>query len=123
MAERKTFGAAFVAALVVLHRFLPLFPAWDAGPYPFVFQRFSEPVGIVAAVSQQPFHLWQTAHQSAGTDVIADLSCRDEEVERSALAVADGVQLRVHAALGPTNQASTPPFFTPMLVAVRWALR
>lgn len=39
------------------------------------------------------------------------------------MAVADRVQLRVHATLGPANQATAPPFFTPMLVAVRWALR
>jgi hypothetical protein len=39
------------------------------------------------------------------------------------VAIADGVQLGVHAALCPANQASTPPFFTPRLDAVRWALR
>jgi hypothetical protein len=39
------------------------------------------------------------------------------------LAVADGVQLGVHAAFGPADQTSTPPFLTPMLVAVRWAFR
>ncbi|SMG53254.1 hypothetical protein SAMN02746000_03415, partial [Paracoccus sp. J56] len=55
--------------------------------------------------------------------VVADLTGADEQVERSAMAVADGVQLGVHAAFGPTDQASTPPFLTTMLVAVRWALR
>jgi hypothetical protein len=39
------------------------------------------------------------------------------------LAVADGVQLSVHAALGSANQASTPPFLTPKLDAVRWAFK
>mgnify|MGYP000361479815 CR=1 FL=1 len=29
----------------------------------------------------------------------------------------------LHAALGAPNQAPAPPFFTPMLVAVRWAFR
>src|SRR6056297_443019 len=43
-------------------------------------------------------------HQSLG-------HCRDEQVERSALAVADGMQLGVHAALRATDQASTPPLF------------
>lgn len=49
----------------------------------------------------------------------ADLIGGDEQVERTSPAVADGMQLGVHAALGATNQASTPPFLTPKLVAVR----
>ena len=51
--------------------------------------------------------------------VIADLTRRDEQVQGAAFVVADGMQLGVHAALGAADQASTPPFFTPMLVAVR----
>ena len=39
--------------------FLSLFPARDAGAYPFVFQRFSEPIGIVAAVAEQPVDIGQ----------------------------------------------------------------
>ena len=73
--------------------------------------------------AEQPVHLEQTAHQSAGTDVVADLSGGHEQVQWSALAVTDGMPFGVHAALGPTDQASTPPFLPPILVAVRWALR
>lgn len=32
--------------------------------------------------------------------MIAELSCGDEQVDRSSLTVADGAQLRVHTALG-----------------------
>jgi hypothetical protein len=39
------------------------------------------------------------------------------------LAVTDCMQLGIHPALGAAYQTSTPPFFTPMLVAVRWAFR
>ena len=53
----------------------------------------------------------------------ADLSSGDEQVDRSSLTVADGVQFGVHAALGATNQATTPPFLTAMLVAARWAFK
>ena len=56
-------------------------------------------------------------------DVVTDLTGGDEQGERSTLAVADGVQLGVHAALRPTDQASTPLFFTPILVAIRCAFR
>lgn len=40
-----------------------------------------------------------------------------------ALALADGIKLGALAVIGPTDQASTPAFFTSMLVALRWALR
>lgn len=88
-----------------------------------LFQRLSEPIRIIAAVSEQPVNLRQATYKRPCTDVIADLSGGDEQVEWSALAVADCVQLGVHAALGATNQASTPSFFAARLVAVRWALR
>ena len=43
--------------------------------------------------------------------MVADFPRCDEQVERTSPAVADGVQLCVHATLGSTNQASTPPPF------------
>ena len=82
-----------------------------------------EPVSIIAAVAKQPPDVWQAAQQSPRADVIAHLSGSDEQIERSPLAVADGVQLGVHAAFGAADQASTPPFLTAMLVAVRCAFR
>jgi hypothetical protein len=33
------------------------------------------------------------------------------------------VQLGFHAALGPADQTSTPPFLTRRLVAARWVFR
>ena len=42
--------ASFVAQLIVFHDFLALLSTRDTGAYPFVFQRFAEPVCIVAAV-------------------------------------------------------------------------
>ena len=145
MAERKTFGhrsyrvatppvlepaehdldavTPFVAALVVFDGFLSLLPARDAGAYALVFQRISEPIGIIAAIPEQPLNPRQAAQQGRRADVIADLSGGDEETERAPVAVADCVQLGVHAALGAANQATAPPFLTPRLDAVRWALR
>lgn len=52
--------------------------------------------------------------------MIADLACGHEELERAALGIRDGMHLGVHSALGPADQASTPPFFDRRLVAVRW---
>ncbi len=59
---------------------LAFLPAWDAGAYPIVFQRFSEPVGVIAAIPEQPIDIGQAAQQRSGHDVVADLSCGYEQV-------------------------------------------
>lgn len=66
--------AAFVAALVIFDGDLALFSSGDAGAYPFVFQRFPEPTGIIDAISEQPIDARQAAEQRLRPDVIADLS-------------------------------------------------
>ena len=99
----------------------------NAGLYPFVFQRFSEPVSVITPVGQQPLRLWQAAQQRRRAGVIADLACGHEEPDRTTIGIGDGVQLGVHAALGSTDQTAPlvawPPFFDRRLVAVRCALR
>lgn len=102
--------AALVASLIVFDRLLALFLAGDAGSNALVLQRFPEPVGIVAAITEKPFEVRQAAEQSPCADIFADLSCGDEQVDRPPLAVADGVQLIVHAAFGSTDQATAHPF-------------
>ena len=103
----------------VFDGFLALLSAGDACAYPFVFQRFSEPIGVIPTVTEQPIYLWQAADKRPCTDVVTDLSSGHEQVQRASLAVADGVKLGIHTALGSPDQASTPPFLTPKLVAVR----
>ncbi len=88
-----------------------------------MFQGFAEPVGIVTAIPEQPVDIRQTVAKRPRTDVVADLPCGYEKVEGASLAVADGMELRVHAALGSSDQATAPPFLTPRLDAVRWAFR
>ncbi len=110
-------------ALVVFRRFLALFPTGDAGSYPFVFQRFPEPVGVGATAAKQPVDFRQAAQHCPRADLVTDLTGGNEQIKRTPLAVADGVQLGIHTALGAPNQASTPPFLTPKLEAVRCALR
>ena len=87
--------------------------------YPLVFQCFSELSCVISSVAEQPIDSRQATQQGSRADVVVDLSGDHEKVERSAPAVSDSVQFSVHAALRPTNQASTPPFITPKLVAVR----
>lgn len=99
-----------MASLIVFDRRLPLFSTGDAGAYALVLQCFSEPVGIIAAITEQPFEVWQAAEQGPCADVIAHLSRSDEQVDRSSLTVTDGVKFSVHAAFGSPDQAATPPF-------------
>ena len=115
--------ATLVSPFVVAHGGLALLATGDAGAYSFVFQCFSEPIGVIAAISEESFHFRQAAQQSPRSDIVADLSSGHEQVERASQAVTDGVQLSVHADLGPAYQAATPPFFTPRLDAVRCAFR
>ena len=55
----------------------------------------------------------------AAAPTIADLPGRDEEAQRAAAGIGDGVQFRVHAAFGPPDQTPETPFFTPRLEAGR----
>ena len=104
-----------VAALVVFDRFAARFPTWDARLYPFVFQRISEPIGVVTPIGQQPLGWWQTPQQSRRTGIIADLACGHEEADRATVAIGNGVQLGIHATFGSADQTSAlvarPPFF------------
>jgi len=65
------------------------------GAYPFVLQRISEPIGVVAPIAEQPVDIGQAAEQRSRPDVITDLASGDEEADRAAVAVADGMQLGV----------------------------
>jgi hypothetical protein len=51
----------------------------------------------------------QIVEQGRRAGVVADLARRDEEAQRAAVGIGDGVKLGVHAALGPPDQASEPP--------------
>jgi hypothetical protein len=100
--------AALGSALVMLDGTTARLPAGDAGLYPFVFQRISETVGIVAPVSRQPFCLRQAAQQSGCTRAIADLTCGHAETARTpiGIGIGDGMQLRVYAAFGSADQTA-----------------
>lgn len=110
--------AAFVAALVVLDGLAARLSNRDAGLYPLVFQRMSEPISIVAPICQQPLRLRQAAQQGRSTCVIADLTCGHEEADRASLGIRHSVQLGVHPAFGSSDQTAPfvvgPPFFARM---------
>jgi hypothetical protein len=120
--------SAFVAMLVVFHRFAAGLLAWDARLYPFVFQRISEPIGIVATIrcrAQHPFCRRQAAQQICRANVVADLACGHDEVDRAAVFISDSMQFGVrtdpwfappfgtllHNTLSGSDQSTTPPLF------------
>ena len=82
---------------------------WETYAYPFVFQRFSEPVDLIAARCAQPVNLWQTAEQSAGPVSFADVCCCEQQSEGMSLAVTDRVQLGVHPAPNASRQHKPLP--------------
>jgi hypothetical protein len=104
---------AFVPALVVFDGQRAGFAARNAGLDALLLQRIPEPVGVIAAVGQQPLRLGQVVEQGRRTGVIADLAGGHEEAQGAAVGIGDGVKLGVHAALGPADQAPEIPFFTP----------
>src|SRR3546814_10406543 len=75
-------AAAPVPALVVSDRFVAGFPTWDAGLDALGFQRIPEPVGVIAAVAEQPLRLWEIVQQRGCTGVVADLPGGHEEADR-----------------------------------------
>jgi hypothetical protein len=72
-----------------------------------VFQGISEPVSVITPVGQQPVRLWKAAQQGRRSGVVADLTCAHEEADRTPIGIGDGVQLGVHAALGPADQTAS----------------
>jgi hypothetical protein len=98
------------------------------GLYPFVFQRISEPIGIVATIrcrAQHPFCRRQAAQQICRANVVADLACGHDEVDRAAVFISDSMQFGVrtdpwfappfgtllHNTLSGSDQSTTPPLF------------
>lgn len=114
---------ALILALIVFDRGLALLSPGDAGAYPFILQRFSEPIGVIAAIPDQPVDFWEAAEQRPCAGVVANLAGRKEQVERTPLAVEGGVQIGIHAAFGPANQTTAPTFLAEMPVAVWCAFR
>lgn len=108
-----------VAGRIVRDWDLPAFSRWYAWLDPLVFKPFTIPIRIITAVGQHVFGRRQILQQRPCSNVIAALACRQEHAQGATESVRDGVQFRVHPALGSSNQATTPPFFRPRLEAMR----
>ena len=103
----------FAARLVVFDWQRAGFSARNARLDALLLQRISEPISVIAAVSEHPLGLGQIVEQGCGAGEIAYLAGRDEEAQRAAACISHGVQLRVHAALGPSDQVPEIPIIIP----------
>lgn len=111
----------FVALLGVFHRCRALLLIGDAYAYRFVFQRLSEPVGIIATVAEQPIGIRQIAEQCPCANVAADLPGRHEQIERVPPTVEDSQMACSFMFMPPLARPIGRPrsLFMLMLVTVR----
>ncbi len=90
----------------------------NAGLDALVDQRFPEPVAVVAAIGNQACGLWQSIEDEACALVIAHLAFAQQQDDRLALGIADGMELGVQAAFRAPDKTGNIPFFK-RLAAVR----
>ena len=95
----------------------------DARLDPLVFKGFAIPVRIISTVHQHMFGGRKAVQQCPRADEIAPLAGRQKHPQWAASRVCYRVQFRVHPALGASDQAAAPPFFSPRLEAVRCVFR
>ncbi len=103
--------APVVAACVVFGGLVSGFANGDAGGDALFLQSITEPVGIVATISEQRLGFGKFVQQAGGTDMISDLPCGHEETVWTVVRIGNGMELGVHAACRASDQASLGPFF------------
>ena len=115
--------AFFVKIGVVMDRHLTTPSRRDAGYNPHIHEGFAEPIRVVTPICQQSLRLRQAPDQSSRAGVIARLTAAQEHADGTAERIRDSVQFGVQAAFRASDEPPAPPFFSPRLEAVRWALR
>jgi hypothetical protein len=94
----------------------------DAGGDTAIGQGGAKPVGIVSSVAKQGFGLGEGVDHEGRTFIVAHLPLAQQHDQRSTVAVAHRVKLRVQAPFGASDTSGNIPFFK-RLAAVRWAFR
>ena len=72
----------------------------------------AQPVGIVAPVAQQRLGLGEGVDHKGRALVVAHLALAEQQDQRTGLSVADGVELGVQAAFGPSDTSGNSPFLS-----------
>jgi hypothetical protein len=105
--------AVLGAAFIVVDRAFAVAPAGNDRDRALVAQGAPEPVGIVAAVGDQPLHADGLAYEQVGTFDVARVTRRQDEAERPAEEVDEGVDLRRPTAARDANGLGASPPFAP----------
>lgn len=113
--------ALLVGLCTVRDLLLAVFLGWDAGGHALLRQQFSDLVAVVASIRDQGCRTGQVGQKHIRALEIAALAGCQVQPDRATFAIAHGVQLRIHTALGAPDQA-WPPLFA-KLEAVRWAFK
>jgi hypothetical protein len=85
-------------------------------------ERLSKPVGIISFVAEEFPSARQSIEHQGRAFIVTHLAFTEQHNQRSALAIAHGMQFRVQAALGAPDTSGNSPFFK-RLAAVRCAFR
>ena len=88
-----------------------------------LYQCITEPVSIIAPVSQQGACGRKRVKKHARANVIAGLPRAETHRQGPPFGIHNGVQLAVQPAFCAPDKAPAPPFLPRRLEAVRWALR
>ncbi len=94
----------------------------NAGLNPALFQAFSKPVGIIAAICDHALGLGETVEYQGCSYEITSIAFGQQQYQGATLAIANGMELGVQPAFCAANTSGKRPFFS-RLAAVRWALR
>ncbi len=104
--------------LIVGQGNLSVFVRRNAGLNSAGAQPFPEPVAVASTIAEQ-LALWREHRkQESGALVVVHLPFGEHHDDRSAVPVADGMQLGVQAAFDPSNATRSTPFLS-RLAAVR----
>ncbi len=116
------FMAFSIEFCVMIDGFDTVLFGWDARFDPTLFQSLSEPVRIIASVSDHDRSVRELVEYEGGPDKVASVTLGQKHDNGATLAVANGMKFRVQAPLCAADTSGKSPFLS-RLAAVRWALR
>jgi hypothetical protein len=114
--------ALLVDLLVIFDRLVATRTPRDAGLDADTCQSVTEPIAVIALVGDEHVGHGQGWQHGRRTAIVTHLAFGQQQDQRLAVGVANGVQFGVQAAFGASNTAGNIPFLS-RLAAVRWALR
>ncbi len=115
--------AAFVEVCVVVELDLAVFARWDEGCGLCFIEQFTQLIGVIAAIRNDAAAFGNIRLKALTClSNIGLVACCQMQVNRTALTIADQVQLRIQSAFGLADAAPVTGVFLTPLAAIRCAL-